>query len=218
MMRCPSCRVDYTGALDRCPLCGDDLQGMPTERVLPESRLAQPRKVASRILVLLTGMVLVLVVMLGIAAATPVPLICIACAALLVNYVFVRSIVVHSPSFLRMVERYYLVLMALALLVLFATGNVSMATFVIPVLSLIALLSNCVLVVVFRNAFVQGYAKYLLYDLALGLVPLVLLAAGLVTWAPLSVASAVVAALLLVLMLCLTRRQLVSELRKLFNA
>lgn len=217
MKQCPSCRVGFTGDLDRCPLCGDELTGVASPSVFPKSEIAAPRKLAARMLLVMTLAVLALVISIGFAAKTAPLLVAAACVALIVNYIFVRNIIVHVSSMLRMIERYYLVLMALALICVAATGDTNVATFVIPVLSLIALLSNGVLVIMFRNAFVQGYAKYLLFDLALGIVPLVLLACGLVWWAPLAMASAVVAVLLLVVMLCFTGQQLVSELRKLFN-
>ena len=64
------------------------------------------------------------------------------------------------------------------------------------------------------NGFVQGYAKYLLFNFVLGMVPLVLLATGLVSQPALSIASGVVSGLLLVLLLVLTRKQLFSEMRR----
>ena len=138
-------------------------------------------------------------------------------AAVIVNYIFIRNVVVHSPSFLRIIERYFLVVMALALLLLLATGDSRLATYVVPALTLVALFFNGVLVAVFRNGFVQGYAKYLLFNFVLGMVPLVLLATGLVSQPALSIASGVVSGLLLVLLLVLTRKQLFSEMQKLFH-
>ena len=87
-----------------------------------------------------------------------------------------------------------------------------------PLVSFIALATNGVLVILFRNTFVQGYAKYLIYEFVLGIVPLVLMAFGFVTWPVPAIATALAAALLLALTLALTRKQLASELRKLFHA
>ena len=92
-----------------------------------------------------------------------------------------------------------------------------LATYVVPALTLVALFFNGVLVAVFRNGFVQGYAKYLLFNFVLGMVPLVLLVTGLVSQPALSIASGVVSGLLLVLLLVLTRKQLFSEMQKLFH-
>lgn len=217
MRRCQNCRIDYTGTLKHCPLCGNELEGNPEGMAFPENELTRSKKLAKRCLIVLTLLSLALVAFASIQLDASTTTLFAASAVVLLNYVFIRNVVVHSPGFLRTIERYFLVLVALALLLLLATGDTRVATFVIPLLTLIALVMSSVLVVVFRNAFVQGYAKYLLYDFVLGMVPLILLAFGFVTQPALSIASASVALLLLALMLILTRKQLVSELQKLFH-
>ena len=218
MRHCERCKLDLSGDLDRCPLCGSQLTGEAAGAVFPENQWARPKKLARRALIALMVLGLLLAVWVGTHSGTPVAATIAGCAAVLVSYVFARNVVVHSPSFLRMIQRYFLVLIALALLVLLATGDTNLATYVVPVLSTVALLANAVLVVLFRNTFVQGYAKYLIYELVLGMVPLALLAFGVVTWPVPSIITAVMAVLLLVLMLTLTRRQLADELQKLFHA
>lgn len=218
MKRCSECHIDFTGDLDRCPLCGTALVGSATTPVFPENELAHPKKLAKRCLIGLTLAALVLVVLAGLHIGAPPLAIGAGIAAVLVSYAFIRNVLVHSPSFLRMVQRYFLVLIAFGLLCLLATGDTAVATYVIPLVSFIALATNGVLVILFRNTFVQGYAKYLIYELVLGLVPLALMAAGFVTWPVPTVVTALAAAVLLALMLALTRRQLAAEMRKLFHA
>lgn len=218
MKRCSTCQLDFTGDLDRCPLCSNVLEGTASPAVFPENELARPKKIAKRCLIGLTLAGLVLVALAGFATNSSPLAIVAGEAAVLVSYIFIRNVVVHSPSFLRMVQRYFLVLIALALLCLLATGDTAVATYLVPLVSFIALATNGVLVILFRNTFVQGYAKYLIYELALGLVPLVLMAFGFVTWPVPTIVTALAAALLLVLMLALTRKQLASEMSKLFHA
>lgn len=217
MMRCNSCHADFNGDLDKCPLCGDPLEGSPSPAVFPINEIAKPKKLARRCLLIITAAILALTVAAGTIMGAGALATCVACAVVLLNYAFIRNVVVHSPSLLRVLERCYLVLMAVALLYLLASGNLSVSTFVIPLLSLMALLSNTLLLALFRNQFVHGFAKYLLFDLVLGMVPLILLAAGIVTEPSLAVASAVAAGVLLALLLALTHAQLAAEMRKLFN-
>ena len=218
MMCCPRCRIGYTGHLDACALCGSALEGTPTDAVFPQSALVKPKKLAKRWLLGITIACIIATVAAGVLVGASVVLICAVALAVFLNYVFVRNIIVHAPDFIRMVERYFLVLLGVALLLFFATGARAIPSFAIPLVCIIALLSNGVLVILFRDSFVQGYAKYLLYDVVLGMVPLAFLIAGVVRTPALSIASAVVSVLLLVLMLGLTRTQLAAEMRKLFNA
>lgn len=217
MRYCPSCRIDFTGVLDRCPLCGSKLEGTPEGMIFPENEFARTKKLAKRSMIALTFAALAFVAFLCVRTHASAVTGIASFAAVIMNYIFIRNVVVHSPSFLRIIERYFLVVMALALLLLLATGDSRLATYVVPALTLVALFFNGVLVAVFRNGFVQGYAKYLLFNFVLGMVPLVLLATGLVSQPALSIASGVVSGLLLVLLLVLTRKQLFSEMQKLFH-
>jgi len=210
MRYCPSCRIDFTGVLDRCPLCGSKLEGTPEGMIFPENEFARTKKLAKRSMIALTFAALTFVAFLCVRTHASAVTGIASFAAVIVNYIFIRNVVVHSPSFLRIIERYFLVL-------LLATGDSRLATYVVPALTLVALFFNGVLVAVFRNGFVQGYAKYLLFNFVLGMVPLVLLATGLVSRPALSIASGVVSGLLLVLLLVLTRKQLFSEMQKLFH-
>jgi hypothetical protein len=133
------------------------------------------------------------------------------------NYLFVRNIIVHRPDFLRVVIRYFLVLLAVALLWFLLTGNLIVTTFIIPGICLVALVFDTVLIALFRGTFVSGYAKYLLFDVALGLAPMLLVVLGLTTWDLLAYISALVSSAFLLWVLVFMRQQLMTEIRKLLS-
>ncbi|MFR7737272.1 MAG: DUF6320 domain-containing protein, partial [Eggerthella lenta] len=89
---------------------------------------------------------------------------------------------------------------------------------VIPGICLVALVFDGVLLAVFRGTFVSGYAKYLLFDVGLGLIPLALQALGLTTWDVPSLVSALTASVFLLGLVVFARKQLTAEIRKLFSA
>ena len=64
------------------------------------------------------------------------------------NYLFVRNILVHRPDFLRVIVRYFLILLALAAVWFVVTGNLAVTTFVIPGICLVALVFDTVLLAV----------------------------------------------------------------------
>jgi hypothetical protein len=74
-----------------------------------------------------------------------------------------------------------------------------------------------VLIAIFRGTFVSGYAKYLLFDVALGLAPMILVAFGLTTWNMLAYISALVASVFLLWILVFMYQQLMAEIRKLLS-
>lgn len=218
MRSCDECGVEYSGSLAHCPLCGTALVGPASPEAFPVQRAKAPSKLARRLLWWLTFAAMVAVAVASwTAALRPWPA-AFACLALLVNYMFIRNVMVHRPDFLRIAERWFLALLAVAVLWWLATGRPWLSSLVIPALCLAALVTNTVLVAAYRDTFVQGYAKYLLYDVALGFVPLAFSLAGWVPWPWLCYASAAAAVALTLVLLVLTRRQIIAEVRKLFTA
>lgn len=203
-------------ALHRSPACEAALARSPEPSPFPPNTFQRKSTGVRTLLLLLTLACMAAIVALGAKLGGTVATVGLPCAAVALNWLFVRNMMVHAPDFFRVVERYFLVLLAVGALWFLATGNLFATTFAIPGLCLIALTFNAVLVIAYRDTFVAGYAKYLLYELALGTVPPVLALAGLATWPYLAWTAAAAAAGLLAVLLLLTRKQLAAELRKLF--
>lgn len=216
MRTCDECGVGFSGDLELCPLCGSHLVGDPTPPVFPVQEVRKPARAAQRALGAITVLAIVAVAAMALAwGLRPWPA-ALACVAVALNYLFLRNVLAHSPDFLRIAERYFLVLLAGSALWWLAAGSHEVASFVVPAICLAGTLTNTVLVIAYRDRFVQGYAKYLLYSLVLGVAPLGLVALGAAAWPWLCYASAFAAVMLSAMLLLLTRRQLSAELRKLF--
>ena len=218
MRRCDRCEVDFTGDLDLCPLCQTPLTGEAVPAVFPRNEVRRSGTMALRVLAFGTGVGVLGMVFAGFAFGLSGEVVLAVCLALLTNFVFVRHFLSHAPDFLRLVVRYFLILLAAAALWYLMSGNPVVTTFVIPAICLVALVTDAVLVCVFRGTFVSGYAKYLLFDVVLGLVPLGLVGLGLTTWELPALVSAFVACVLLLALLVFARERLGAEVRKLFTA
>ena len=105
MRYCPSCRIDFTGVLDRCPLCGSKLEGTPEGMIFPENELARTQQLAKRSMIALTFAALAFVAFLCVRTHASFVTWIASFAAVIVNYIFIRNVVVHSHSFLRSIER-----------------------------------------------------------------------------------------------------------------
>lgn len=218
MKHCDKCGVGFTGELDQCPLCQAELKGKAVPSMFPRNEVKKSGAMALKVLAFATGVCLLAVLFLWRLLSAPGDIIITVCLGLIMNYLFVRNILMHSPDFLRVVVRYFLILLAIAAVWFLVTWNMIITTFIIPSICLVALVFDAVLISVFRGTFVSGYAKYLLFDVILGLTPLVLVALGLTTWDVLANISALTASVLLLALLVFTRKQLVAEIRKLFSA
>jgi hypothetical protein len=218
MRHCDRCGIDFGGELERCPLCQAGLRGEATPSVFPNNVVRKSGTTALKVLAFATGAYLLTMLFLGLMLALPPGIVFVISLALALNYLIVRNIIIHAPDFLRVVARYFLFLIAMALIWFLVTQELLVTTFVVPGICLLALIYDNVLLLLFRSTFIHGYAKYLIFDVALGLMPLLLVALGLTTWPLLAYISALVASLSLLWTLVFLRKQLISEIRKLFSA
>ena len=158
MRHCDKCGIDFSGDLERCPLCQAELTGEASAPMFPPNVLKRSGAIALRVIAFATGVAIIVMLFLTRMVKLPSDVVFTVCLALLINYAFVRHIIGHAPDFLRLVARYFLVLLACALLGFVLTGNYAWSTFVVPGISLAALVTDAVLVCVFRKDFVSGYA------------------------------------------------------------
>ncbi|MDR1184581.1 MAG: DUF6320 domain-containing protein [Coriobacteriales bacterium] len=218
MRSCNRCGVEFAGDLERCPLCLSEMTGQAEPSVFPQNKVRKSGVMALEVLAFVTGVCLLAMLFVGYLISLSLSIVGTVCLALAMNYLFVRNIIVRRPDFLRVVIRYFLVLLAVALLWFLLTGNLIMTTYVIPGICLLALVFDTVLIAIFRGTFVSGYAKYLLFDVALGLAPMILVVLGLTTWNMLAFISALVSSVFLLWILVFMRQQLMAEIRKLLSA
>lgn len=218
MRRCERCGVEVSGELAHCPLCQGELVGEASPSVFPSNEVKRSGALALRVLAFATGVAVVAMLFLGARLPLPRGVATGTSLALLANYALVRQAVTRAPDFLRLLARYFLALLALSLAWLVLTGWPAIAELVVPIVCLSALVTDAVLVCVFRGTFVSGYAKYLLLDVLFGLVPLALAGAGVARRDVLCWASALVACVLLIALLAFARDRLLAEVRKLFAA
>lgn len=143
MRHCPSCQINYNGELDRCALCGTTLTGTPSPSPFPHIPLKKVSKRARRILAASTLALLIAWIVACIALNLPWTVCVAASVALVLNYLFIRNIMTHSPNTLRAIKRYFLVVMAMALLWFFATGSSVVSSYVIPIISLGCYILRC---------------------------------------------------------------------------
>lgn len=218
MIECSKCGIKINGDIDRCPLCHNEVTGKATPSVFPHNETKKSGSLALMVLAFVTGVCLLVMIFLWQILSLPGDIVLTICVGLIINYLFVRNILTHNPNFLRVIVRYFLILLAIAAVWFLLTWNLIITTFVIPGICLVALIFDTVLVSIFKSTFVAGYAKYLLFDVLLGLTPLALIGLGLTTWNILAYICAFAASVFFLGLVVFMHRQLIAEIRKLFTA
>jgi hypothetical protein len=219
MKHCDTCGVDFTGALEHCPLCQGALHGEVSPSVFPaQQTYLRPRRLAVEILTFATGAALMLLVFFSYLFAWPAPIVFASAVAVAISTLFVNSAILHAPHPLRIIFRYCYIMLAIALVWFAATRSLIVTTLVIPIMCLASLVFDVVLLIVLRDKAIIRYAKYLAFDIMFALLTLVFIPLGWAPWNVLVLVSGLVALLMLLGLLVFARRQLFAEFGKLFSA
>ena len=219
MKHCDACNVDFTGNMVRCPLCQNELAGESAPAAFPAQQIyLRPRRLAVQILTFVAGTDLLLLVFFSYLFSWPVPIVSASAAALVISVLFINSAILHAPRPLRIMFRYFYIMLAIALIWFAATGSHIVTMFVIPIMCLVSLVFDVVLLIVLRAKAIDQYAKYLAFDIVAGLLPLTFIPLGWAPWDVLVMVSGLVSLLVLLGLLVFARRQLFSEFGKQFSA
>lgn len=216
-MRCSLCGIDVSGRHSSCPLCGSPLSGTPIPSPFPPNSLGKTSRKAQMVLGAITLCLVIVSALLCTLLRAPIGIMVSVAVALTVNYLFVRNIILHSPSVFRSVVRYFLVIIALAYIWYAATGDQNAIDFIIPGISITSLVFDSMLIILLSRQFTGAYSKYILFNIAIGLIPLAFLAAHAVE-NPIPSAFNLAAAVGTGIILCLSMGgQLADELKRLLQ-
>lgn len=217
MRHCPDCKVDFTGDLTRCPLCGQLLSGETTSSPFPSIRLQHKSHRVRILLGILTLFFLFLILTLGFIFHSSPGLILAGVLVVAINYLFVHTILAHSPDFIRAIQRYIIVLVLMAFLGWLGLGVDLFPSFVIPITCLIGSTFDLVLLEIFRSRLISDYAKYVFLAVVIGFLPLIIVFTRAANYLALSYLSIFASLVLLFVLLISWRKEILSELHRLFN-
>ena len=124
MKHCDACTVDFTGDMARCPLCQNELRGEASPAAFPAQQIyLRPRRLAVEIITFVTGAILLLHGFFSYLFSWPIPIASASAAALIISVLFIYSAILHVPRPLRLMFRYFYIMLAIALVWFVATMN-----------------------------------------------------------------------------------------------
>ena len=218
MKYCSHCKVDFSGDLDRCPLCQQPLTGTPSPAVFPHAAIVKPQRLMISFVFFGSGAAVLTTALLCGLRVIPPNIALLVSGVVIANGLFMRNLIVQNPGFVRGASRYLLLLIGLALLCyLFLQADI-ITSLVIPIICLSALVFDVLLLLVRRRQFAAEFAKYLICDVICGFIPLVLVLLGFARWPILAFVCAFCSAMLGLFVFVFHRQELFGGTSKLFNA
>lgn len=216
-MKCNVCGIDISGNHSTCPLCKSKLSGKPSPSPFPPNTLGKTSKKARMILGGITVAIIIAASLLCISLKASAGVVLAVDIILIVNYLFTRNIILHSPSVFRSMVRYFLLVIALAYIWYAATGNQHVIDYIIPGISITSLIFDSILIVLFAHQFVSSYSKYVLFNIAIGLVPLIFMSVNALGNPIPSVINIIISVITGLILCSFTGKQLKDELHRLLQ-
>lgn len=217
MKHCPECEVDFTGDLTLCPLCGHTLSGEVTPSPFPTILLKQKSHHVRIALGVITLLLLGVIVVSGIILSASPWLVLAGVLAIAINYLFVHTILSHNPDFIRGIQRYLIVLVLMAFLGWLGFRTEVFPAFVIPLTCLMGSTFDLVSLTVFGGKLISEYGKYVFLAVVIGFLPLIIIISQATPLLALNYLSIFVSLVLLFVLLVSWRKEIASELHRLFN-
>lgn len=136
---------------------------------------------------------------------------------LVTNYILVKFILKNYKDVLKMMNKYFLIILILFFTWFLATKSLIITTYLIPILCIIIFVFNSITMLVLKNPYIIKFVKTILLDCLIGLIPLILVVFKLTTFEILSYICAILVLLAFVGLLIFCKEDIIEEFKKVFN-
>lgn len=217
-MYCKYCKVNVDTAYDVCPLCKNPLEGTPSS--VPPFPERKPRKKKSPvtfkgIYAAFTLPVIFICVLLNILLPHKYLWALMAAIGFLYVYLTIKTTVFYKGAGGAKIFSQTIMLTLLTVSIQYIFHMPEWAfSFGIPVIVITSLIMHVLLVGVFHKKKGNQYLRYMWLTSMVGVIPAILLACGLCSFAPLALASLAVSGVSLISLLIFTGRTIAEEIRK----
>ncbi|RSX54805.1 hypothetical protein D2E26_0859 [Bifidobacterium dolichotidis] len=219
MRRCQACDVDYTGHIERCPLCQSDLVGEAVPGVLPRQiPMLKPRKLLIETLMFATIVCIVAIVFFAYLFQWPWADVIAALISFCIMMMLVTNTVAHSVRPLRLFFRLPFFVVLASLVWLLFTPNSIITEFVLPITSLASFAYDVVILIILRDKAIDRYFKYLIFDIILAGLMTIMIPLGWTPWHLLVLINTAVAIIMLFSLIIFAHRQIADNMHRQFSA
>lgn len=216
MSKCKKCNIEYNGNLELCPLCQTELVGKKTESVFPKIKNTK-ETILYKILLFVSFSIGVLFAFTEYTISKELTISKFIVLGLLTNYVLVKFILKNYKDVLKMMNKYFWIILVLFFAWYFVTKSLIITTYLIPILCLVIFAFNSITMLVLKDDYIMKFSKTILLDCVIGLIPLLLIFLKLSTFPVLSYICGILDLLIFTGLIIFCKDNIINELKKIFN-
>ncbi len=216
MKKCNKCLIKFTGDLERCPLCKEELTGEATPSIFPKLHNKKSR-LLYKVLFFVSFSVGVLFTFLEYTITKSFTISKYVILGLINNYILIRFILNNYKNVLKMINRYFKLILILIFLWYIMTKSLIITTYIIPIMCIIILVFNCISMIILKDKYIIKYAKTITLDCIISLLPLLLVMFKLSIFALLSYICTIIDLLVFVGLIVFCKDHIIEEIKKIFN-
>lgn len=180
MRKCNKCKISYTGNINRCPLCQGKLIGEKEESPFPKIH-EHKTTVLHKILLFTTISIGVIFAFLEYLIHKDFIITKYAVFGLLTIYILVIAVIKKYKNILKMMNRYFIIILILVFLWFLITKSLIITTYIIPILCIVILIFNNITMLVLKDSYIDKFLNVILLDCLIGFIPALLMFLNLVT-------------------------------------
>lgn len=216
MRKCNKCNIEFNGNFEMCPLCNSRMTGKKTDNVFPKIKTSNPT-LLYKVLSFVSFAIGVLFAFTEYIISKSFYINKFVVLGLVTNYILVKFILKNYKDVLKMMNKYFLIILILFFTWFLATKSLIITTYLIPILCIIIFVFNSITMLVLKNPYIIKFVKTILLDCLIGLIPLILVVFKLTTFEILSYICAILGLLAFVGLLIFCKEDIIEEFKKVFN-
>lgn len=181
MRRCTKCKLDISGRLEECPLCQNKLEGEATNSVFASNIKREKDGLLFKILTFLAIIICWSSVYIEFRLTSNIYWSLIVTLGLITAIVSVYFIIINFGDVLKMISKYFILLLILLFIWFIATGNLVITTYIIPIVSITMLAFNSVVLSLLKNYYKTQFISTIITDIIICFIPILLIVFKLTT-------------------------------------
>lgn len=216
MKKCGKCKLSYTGNMKRCPLCQGLLTGKMEASPFPNIS-NKKNTLLYKILLFTTISIGIIFTFIEYLMHKQLVISKYAILGLFTIYILVIYIIKKYRKVLKMMNKYFIIVLLLTFLWFLITKSLIITTYVIPILCIIILVFNSITMVVLKNSYINKFLGIILLDCLIGFIPGILKILKLTTVTILSDVCLLVDVLILIGLIIFCYDKVLDEITKKLN-